>query len=90
MDPEQLQNCLRSNIGELTFEESFERSGRSVNITVSPHHHQKARLLNRYTSPYLLMWECLPGVLLRAEHIPAHNAYEKNLLEVRSANTCPA
>lgn len=57
MDPEQLQNCLRSNIGELTFEESFERSGRSVNITVSPtHHHQKARLLNRYTSPYLLMW----------------------------------
>ncbi len=69
MDPEQLQSCLRSNIGELTFEESYERSGRSVNITVSPtHHHQKPRLLSRYTSPYMLMWSAaqasssVPGV----------------------------
>ncbi|PID42162.1 MAG: patatin [Proteobacteria bacterium] len=69
MSPDQLRSCLRSNIGELTFEESWKRTGRSVNITVSPtQDHQKARLLSRYTSPYLLMWSAsqascsVPGI----------------------------
>ena len=69
MNPDQLQSCLRANIGELTFEESYKRTGRSVNITVSPtENHQKARLLSRYTSPYLLMWSAsqascsVPGI----------------------------
>ncbi|WP_020408802.1 DUF3336 domain-containing protein [Hahella ganghwensis] len=57
MDIQQLEGCLRSNIGEYTFQEAFQRTGRSVNISVSPvHEHQKSRLLSRFTSPYLLMW----------------------------------
>jgi len=53
----QLETFLRRNIGEYTFEEAFERTGRHVNIAVSPvHQHQKPRLMNELTSPYLLMW----------------------------------
>lgn len=53
----QLETFLRRNIGEYTFEEAFARTGRHVNVAVSPvHQHQKARLMNELTSPYLLMW----------------------------------
>lgn len=69
MDPRQLRNCLRANVGELTFQEAYEKTGRSINITVSPvHHHQKPRLLSRFTSPYLLIWSAaqascsVPGI----------------------------
>ncbi|MBS3803327.1 MAG: DUF3336 domain-containing protein [Oleiphilaceae bacterium] len=64
MDQKQLQACLRANIGEYTFEEAFERTGRSINVSASPVQvHQKARLLCGYTSPYLLVWS---GVLASA------------------------
>lgn len=57
MDQKQLQDYIRSYVGEYTFEEAYERTGRSINITVSPvHQHQKERLLCGYTSPYLLTW----------------------------------
>ncbi|WP_266097042.1 DUF3336 domain-containing protein [Marinobacter salinisoli] len=69
MDQEQLKSCLRSNIGEYTFEEAFERTGRSINISVSPiQANQKARLLCGYTSPYLMIWSAalasaaVPGI----------------------------
>ncbi|RMF17529.1 MAG: DUF3336 domain-containing protein [Gammaproteobacteria bacterium] len=69
MDNRQLERCLRENIGEYTFLEAYERSGRSINITVSPvHEHQRERLLSGYTSPYLLVWSAsmascsVPGV----------------------------
>jgi NTE family protein len=69
MDQEQLRSCLRANIGEYTFEEAFQRSGRSINVSVSPvQTHQKARLLNGYTSPYILVWSAalasaaVPGI----------------------------
>lgn len=69
MDQQQLKTCLRANIGEYTFEEAFQKTGRSINISVSPvHTNQKARLLSGYTSPYLLVWSAalasaaVPGV----------------------------
>lgn len=69
MDQSQLEHCLRSNIGECSFEEAFHRTGRSINISVSPvEYHQKARLLSGYTSPYLLVWSAalasaaVPGI----------------------------
>ena len=69
MDQSQLENCLRANIGEYTFEEAFHRTGRSINISVSPvQKNQMARLLCGYTSPYLLVWSAVlasaavPGV----------------------------
>ncbi|SFM54814.1 DUF3336 domain-containing protein [Marinobacter zhejiangensis] len=60
MDQGQLKSCLRGNIGEYTFEEAYQKSGRSINVSVSPTlSHQKARLLNGYTSPYLLVWSAV-------------------------------
>lgn len=69
MDQAQLRACLRSNIGDYTFEEAYQRSGRSINMSVSPvQAHQKARLLSGYTSPYLMVWSgalasaAVPGI----------------------------
>lgn len=59
-DQKQLETFLRENIGEYSFEEAYARTGRHVNVTVSPvHKHQKARLMNELTSPYLLLWSAV-------------------------------
>ncbi len=53
----QLERFLRANIGEYSFEEAYQRTGRHINVTVSPIQvHQKPRLLNELTAPYLLVW----------------------------------
>lgn len=69
MDQKQLMANLRANMGEYTFEEAFDRTGRSINISVSPvQANQKPRLLCGYTSPYLLVWSAalasaaVPGI----------------------------
>ena len=51
-----LQQCIRANVGDLTFEEGFELSGRIINITVSPATpNQHSRLLNFLASPNVLI-----------------------------------
>lgn len=56
MEPERLRECLNKVMGELTFEESYARSGRVVNITVSPaRSNQNPRLVNHLTFPHLLL-----------------------------------
>jgi TAG lipase/steryl ester hydrolase/phospholipase A2/LPA acyltransferase len=57
MDQEQLKQTIREYVGDMTMQEAYEKTGRSINITVSPvQHHQKERLLSGYTSPYLMVW----------------------------------
>ena len=54
--PDQLFEHIESNLGPYTFGEAFERSGRILNIPVSPtRHRQKPRLLNHVTSPEVLI-----------------------------------
>lgn len=54
MNPARLRKCLEQVIGDMTFEESYQRSGRSINITVSPaHSNQIPRLVNHLTFPHL-------------------------------------
>ena len=56
LDPAQLELCLERNVQDLTFEEAFQRTGRRVNITVSPADpHQESRLLNAVTSPHVMI-----------------------------------
>ena len=56
MDGQQLADCLQDNIGDMTFEEAFEYTGRIINITVSPaDQHQQGRILNYMTSPNVLI-----------------------------------
>ncbi|PKM22850.1 MAG: DUF3336 domain-containing protein [Gammaproteobacteria bacterium HGW-Gammaproteobacteria-14] len=56
LDGNYLEACLEENILDLTFEEAYRRTGREINITVSPYdRHQHARLLNWRTSPNVLI-----------------------------------
>jgi NTE family protein len=69
-DAKNLEQCIRLNIGEQTFQEAYEHSGRSTNISVSPAaiRNQKSRLLCGYTSPYVTIWSAalascsIPGI----------------------------
>ncbi|MDD3764427.1 MAG: DUF3336 domain-containing protein [Nevskiales bacterium] len=56
MSGDQLERCLASNIGEQSFAEAFDHSGRIVCVTVSPADpHQQGRILNYLTAPHVLM-----------------------------------
>lgn len=55
MAPEQLMEHIDANVGSYTFAEAYQRSGRILNITVSPTRiHQKPRILNHMTAPGVL------------------------------------
>jgi len=56
MDPGQLQEHVQHNLGSISFKEAYERSGRTLNISVSPTRtQQKPRLLNWLSSPAVLV-----------------------------------
>lgn len=56
-DVQVLKNFLRQNLGEYTFEEAFQKTGRHINVVVAPYDaSQSARIMNELTSPYLLVW----------------------------------
>lgn len=45
-------DMIDSFVGDMTFEEAYEHTGRHINISVAPHEkHQKSRLMNAMTSP---------------------------------------
>ncbi len=77
---DQLEMCLEKNVADLTFEEAFEKTGRAINITVSPADpHQEARLLNAKTAPNVLVRKAslascaIPGVF------PSVTLWAKNI-----------
>jgi len=56
LDPAQLYEVLRHNVGDHTFAEAFAHSGRALNIAVAPTRtHQKPRLLTHITAPEVLV-----------------------------------
>ncbi|MDD9892961.1 MAG: DUF3336 domain-containing protein [Gammaproteobacteria bacterium] len=56
MDSKQLSHCLQENIGDLSFEEGFERTGRILNVPISPvASNQMPRLMNYLTGPNVLI-----------------------------------
>lgn len=56
LDPTPLENALIDLFGLTTFEEAYERTGRYINITVSPADlHQHSRMLNTITSPIAII-----------------------------------
>jgi TAG lipase / steryl ester hydrolase / phospholipase A2 / LPA acyltransferase len=80
-DTEHFRECLKSNIGDFTFQEAFDRTGRILNITVTPtNSSDPPRLLNYLTAPHVLVWSAavasssLPGV------------FEANKLMVKDAD----
>lgn len=60
MDANQLKRAIAKNVHDLTFEEAHARSGRIINITVSPAgSNQAPRLLNYLTFPFLYLREAV-------------------------------
>jgi predicted acylesterase/phospholipase RssA len=56
LDSSKLQHCIETNLGDLTFKEAFEHTGREVSLTVSPTRSgQKPRILNYLTAPNALL-----------------------------------
>ncbi len=56
----QLETFIRQNIGEYSFQEAFEKTGKHINVSISPiGANQKSRLMNELTSPYLLVWSAV-------------------------------
>ncbi|AOA58946.1 DUF3336 domain-containing protein [Acinetobacter larvae] len=60
-DVQYLKKFLIENLGDLTFEEAYARSGLDINVTVAPFDlsQEGARIMNRYTSPDLLVWSAV-------------------------------
>lgn len=57
-DVKMLQDCLRKNYGDLTFEEAYNKTRRILNITVCPLRSSSdpPLLLNYLTAPHVLIW----------------------------------
>ncbi len=77
---DQLETCAEQNILDLTFEEAYKRTGRYINIPVSPADpHQEARVLNAKTSPNVLVRKAtlascaIPGIF------PSVTLWAKNI-----------
>ena len=84
-DVQTLKQFLRQNLGEYTFEEAYERTGRHINIVVAPFDgSQSPRIMNELTSPYLLMWSaalasCAVPVLFPPVRLTAKAANGENI-----------
>jgi len=80
-DTAHFRECVRSNVGNFTFQEAFDRTGRILNIVVTPQNpSDPPRLLNYLTAPHVMVWSAavasssLPGV------------FEPNRLVVKEAD----
>ena len=68
-DTQHLRECCKVNIGDFTFQEAFDRTGKILNIVITPTAKgDPPRVLNYLTSPHVLVWSAavasssLPGV----------------------------
>lgn len=78
-DNKHLINTMIQFLGDLTFREAYNRTGKILNITVSPDTlFEQPRLLNNLTAPNVLIWSAvcascsLPGIF------PSSPLYEKD------------
>ena len=77
MDINVLRSCVRANVPNMTFQEAYDRSGRIINIVVSPAitsgNQDSLRLLNYLTAPNVLVWSAalascaIPGIYAPVE-----------------------
>jgi TAG lipase/lysophosphatidylethanolamine acyltransferase len=59
-DVEVIQKFARDNLGDMTFEEAYEKTGRILNITIAISDvYGMPQLLNYITGPYVLIWSAV-------------------------------
>jgi predicted acylesterase/phospholipase RssA len=80
LDGAHLEACLEENIPDMTFEEAFAKTGRAINVTVSPYdRHQDARLLNARTSPNVLIRKAVLASCAVPAVFPPVTLWAKNI-----------
>lgn len=55
LDPAVLEAAMKSNLGDITFAEAYERTGRILNIIITPPTEEIPSLLNYLTAPNMLI-----------------------------------
>ncbi len=55
-----LEECAQDNLGDITFEEAFAKTGRILNVTVAlPNEVGMPQLFNYITAPHVLIWSAV-------------------------------
>ncbi|CAE8596474.1 unnamed protein product, partial [Polarella glacialis] len=82
-----LGEVLKSNIGDYTFLDAFDRTGRIINITVSglPGNTRYPMLLNYLTSPHVLVW----SAVLCSASVPGIFESRELMAKDRFGKWCP-
>lgn len=69
IDNDHFRETVKHNVGEITFQEAFDRTGRIINVVVAPlNSYEPPRLLNYLTAPHVCVWSAavascaIPGV----------------------------
>ncbi|CAH6720421.1 triacylglycerol lipase 4 [[Candida] jaroonii] len=76
---EGLKRTIKGFVGDLTFREAYNRTGKILNITVSPAAmHEQTRLLNYLTAPNCLIWSAVCASCSLPGFFPSTSIYEKN------------
>ncbi len=79
LDTHQLEECISANIPEATFLEAYLRTGRVINITISPTRAgQKPRILNYKTAPHVLVTHAVKASCSIPFLFPATKLMAKN------------
>lgn len=74
-----LKATMLGFVGDLTFREAYNRTGKILNITVSPASiHEQTRLLNYLTAPNCLIWSAVCASCSVPGIFPSTSIYEKN------------
>ena len=55
LDPDVLNECIKANVGDITFAEAYQRTGFILNIVVSPPTEEIPSLMNHLTAPNVLV-----------------------------------
>ena len=71
-DGEHLMRCVRQNVGDWTFQDAYDRTGRILNITATPcdRNFNDSLTINYLTAPNVLLWSRL--LYLASCHISHH------------------
>lgn len=74
-----LKETMRQFVGDITFREAYNRTGKILNITVSPASiHEQTKLLNYLTAPNCLIWSAVCASCSLPGLFPSASIYEKN------------
>jgi TAG lipase/steryl ester hydrolase/phospholipase A2/LPA acyltransferase len=81
-DTEHFRECVRADIGNFTFQEAFDRTGRILNIVVTPNNPSDPPrlLLNYLTAPHVMVW----SAAVACASLPV--VFESNRLVVKEAD----